>query len=266
MQALSLNIQCGKFLTKLKDYLLKKVNYDFILLQEVAGGYRYDLQYQKKEFNKSQFDKTDCFREIANILDKKFKGYLAKSYNDTTGENYLGNAIFINTRWKNIKYKEILLGGNTRIEINETSHSSVGYTLQAVQVADAELSVLNTHIIKYDLDNYLAEKYLHKIRNFIDKEKSFVLGGDFNIDYNTHLFSKTYGHHKIMNKTYHIKNTLNRQIHPLFRNNKTSKGLSVDNFITSQNIYPIRITVEYNTVSDHYPVIFEFKNEQLHRR
>lgn len=159
MKALALNIECGKRLSAIKKYLSGKLDYDFILLQEVVGGYRYKLQYQEQEFDLNSFERIDTYEEIKKALNKNFNGYLAKSYSDNTEENYLGNAIFINKKHQRINYKKVLLGGNKHIDISETSHSKVGYTLQIVEILDIDISILNTHIIKYEADKKLATEY-----------------------------------------------------------------------------------------------------------
>lgn len=266
MKALTLNIECGKQLENIKKYLSNKLDYDLIFLQEVAGGYRYRLQYQEKDFDLNNFERINTYEEIKKVLNKNFNGYLAKSYSDSTEENFLGNAIFVNKKYQRICYKEVLLGGNKHIDISETSHSNVGYTLQIVEIQGIETSVFNTHIIKYEADKKLATEYFQKVKSVVDQKKRFILGGDFNIDYTTDLFNKTFSKYKIVNKDFDIKNTLNKDIHRLFVNDPQSNGLSVDNFITSKDIYPINIPIEYDKISDHYPVTFEFKiNEQPNR-
>lgn len=266
MKALTLNIECGKRLPAIKKYLLSKLDYDFILLQEVAGGYRYKLQYQEDKFDINNFESINTYREINKVLNKNFNGYLSKSYSDSTEEHFLGNAIFINKKHQRINYKEVLLGGNKHIDISETSHSNVGYTLQIVEMLDIDISILNTHIIKYEADKKLAKEYFQKVKSVVDQKKRFILGGDFNIDYTTDLFNKTFSKYKIVNKDFDIKNTLNKDIHRLFVNDPQSIGLSVDNFITSEHIYPINIAIECDKISDHYPVIFEFNIDEQPNR
>lgn len=259
MKALTLNIECGKRLSEIKKYLSNKLDYDFILLQEVVGGYRYKLQYQDENFDIDHFESLDTFVELKKVLDSNFQGYLAKSYSDGTEENYLGNAIFINKKYQQLKYKEILLGGNKHVDISENSHSNVGYTLQVVDITDLNITVMNTHIIKYEADKKLASQYFQKVKQIADQKNEFILGGDFNIDHTSDLFKKVFGNYKIINKAFGIKNTLNRDIHRLFMNDPHNIGLSVDNFITSKHIYPINIAIECDKISDHYPVTFEFK-------
>lgn len=266
MKALTLNIECGKRLPQIKTYLSNKLDYDFILLQEVAGGYRYKLQYQEKDFNSDSFEEIDTFEVISKVLNKQFNGYLAKSYADLTEENYLGNAIFINNKYQKLKYKEILLGGSKHIDITEDSHSNVGYTLQVVEIPNLNISILNTHVIKYDEDKQLATKYFQRVDRLLNQSKRFVFGGDFNIDYTSELFNTTFSNYRIVNEAFKIRNTLNKDLHRLFINETQSIGLSADNFVTSGDIYPINITVECDKISDHYPVIFEFKIDEQSNR
>lgn len=266
MKALTLNIECGKRLPEIKKYLSSKLNYDFILLQEVSGGYRYKLQYQEKTFDPNNFEKVDTYEEIKKKLNKNFNGYLAKSYSDRIEENFLGNAMFINKKYKKLKHKKILLGGNKNVDITENSHSNVGYTLQVVDIIDLNITVMNTHIIKYEADKQLAKRYFQKVKNFINQKENFVLGGDFNITSTAELFHTTFQEYKIINKVFNLKNTLNKDLHRLFINDPQSIGLSVDNFIASKSIYPIDITTEHDKISDHYPVTFEFKIDEKPNR
>lgn len=262
MKILSLNIECGKYLADIINYVTIKTDIDIFLLQEVAGGYRYKLQYQKPGFDINSFENIDCFQELKKLLGKKYIGYLIKSYFDETEKNYLGNALFISKKIQTTCYEEKILGGNRLIDISEKSLSQVGYTIQHIKLTKLDLDIYNTHIIKFEVDKELASKYFEVVKSTIKYSRKFILGGDFNVDYKNSLFKKTFKEFLVINEIFSIKNTLNKNLHRLFYNEPHSKGLSVDNFVSSVNITPINMIVECNRISDHCPIIFEFKVDE----
>lgn len=227
---------------------------DVFLFQEVAGGYRYNLQYKNGGFHQDSFNKKDVFNEINNVLGNGFQGYLTKSYSDTTEKNYVGNAMFVKRSLEQHDFSFELLGGNQHVEIEEQNHSKVGYTIQSLIVN--KLRIFNTHIIKYDANELLSKRYFQQVKSLINKSSmNFVLGGDFNIDVKHPLIGNVFGEYKIPTKTYNVKNTLNRDLHRIFKGSGSEIQHSVDQFICSNNLDVIDCRIDLVNVSDHYPLL-----------
>ena len=256
MKITSLNLQCGMQSAKLLRYLASMaIVTDIFCFQEVAGGYRYKLQYQQDHFIKNNFLDIDLFEEISKVLSKTHFGLLSKSYFDNKKSNYVGNALFIKKNYTIKKYREIYMGDNFLIiDISEKDHTQVRYTAQAVEV-NGVLTVVNTHMLKEGVNNKLAEKYFKVIKKEIKSVSSpILLTGDFNVDKSHKFINKYFSDHNSLNEEFNIKNTLNPSQHILFKKDATHKGLSVDQFLVKRLCSPVKMKVEKVSVSDHYPI------------
>jgi len=250
---------------KLKN-LLRYINsksreIDLFCFQEVAGGYRFKLQYQKSDFNQGNYDNIDLFNEIKESLIQTHKGFLTKSYSDESGCSYVGNATFIRREIQLKEFDNLFMGEDAVIDILVEDHSKVRYNAQILKLSknQREFTLVNTHMLKYVADKQLASKYFKLLKNTIDKvDNKIVLTGDFNIDKSHTLIKRNFKILKFLNQVFDISNTLNKEEHIIFKNNSKQAGLSVDQFFISKNIEELSLIVDEVNVSDHYPLILNF--------
>lgn len=261
MKIITLNLQCGMKLPEILNFINRYAKEtDIFCFQEVASGYRFKLQYQKKEFNDQSYEDVDLFKELNRTLNKKFNNRLSKSYYDRNKHSYIGNCIFYRKGIKFTTFKSLFMGNNNYVELSETRHENVRYSCQFLKLEynNEPLNVINVHMLKYVADPELAEDYFRRLSLEISNLKeNFILCGDLNIDVNHYLINKYFINYSKLNMEYKIFNTLNKRSHCLFVKEPDSKGLSVDQFITNAKLHN-SVECLYEDVSDHYPILATF--------
>jgi endonuclease/exonuclease/phosphatase family metal-dependent hydrolase len=132
--------------------------------------------------------------------------------------------------WATFKY-------NGQIIRNLTTHFTVSYGCQeTLQIIDQTKSVIN----------------------FLDNAKPLptIFTGDLNIHDKSYSISLLKNKLDLVNPG--LVNTLNPEIHPLFKNEPDNKGLAVD-YIFSTGFTTKSCTCPVITISDHLPVIAELE-------
>lgn len=265
MKVLSLNLQCGKYLDGVLSYLQSKINdIDIFAFQEVAGGYRYALQFQTVDFSENNFLNIDVFFEIKNCLGDAYEGFLTKAYTDKSGKNYVGSAVFIrkNKIKKNI-FKNFFMGNQKIIDSSEKNHNKVRYVAQFFEFEIQNgftFYLVNIHMLKYKSYEILSEKYFQELSKEVEKTKEpIILIGDFNIDREHFILDKYFNKLRNINSLCNIENTLNNNRHLLFERHPNHIGYSVDQMLCSKSFCISYVKVEKKMISDHYPIIFKIK-------
>ncbi len=253
MKLLQLNIEKGRFLNDVIDYVHKE-NFDVIHFQEVTGG----------QFS---YGEADCYQRLQTSLNN-YSGSVSRSLGLISDpQAYYANATFVKKNLPVAATEELWLGHFTKIDQipgnNDPRWMEKPCTALCVQVniAQKKLWLINTHLPWSPRAVDTGDKTVlgNKIYDFVEKEKKpFVFTGDLNIRPGTKLINhlNTLGRNLIEENS--IINTLNLATHKsaarIFPPGLAVDFIFVDRSLTVENFH----VVDRPTLSDHLGLFLDF--------
>lgn len=249
MKLLHLNIFKGKFLDRILDFS-RKNDFDFLQLQEVAGG-------------EQSFNNSDDFERIKNDL--QYRGEIVKTSNPVEPSgSYFGNATFVNPKYKILKSDIIWLKEFDPDVRNVDKSSAINASRAAVSLLiendGRKFYLINGHLAwgPTPLDDEYkiiqAKILLGYIKNL---QYPFVLSGDFNVLSETKTASMFEEFGINLTKKHRIESTLNPNIH--FLKQKTiEEKIAVDLIFVSDEINVLNFKRIDDDLSDHLGLFLEF--------
>lgn len=207
-----------------------------------------------------------CFLEVDPELQEKLVKILPK-YNfyyskgiktGYLGEVYEGRSIFVNKNIKILKSKRIKL-------FNTHKFDAGGMIYSELEINDKTLFLGCIHGkarpgTKIDTRLRLKQSEII-IDTFADKKGPKIIGGDFNLNPDTKsikMFEEA--GYKNLIQEFKIKATRNKISWEQFANHpKFVKQFFADYCFTSNEVKVEKFEVPYNEISDHLPLILEFK-------
>ena len=253
MKLLQLNIEKGRFLNVVIDYV-KRENFDVLHFQEVTSG-------------RFSYDAVDCYQLLQKAL-TDYTGYLSPAWGLVDDPHaFYTNATFIKKQISVIKTKELRFRRFSKIaEIPGTNNPRwmdkpcTALCLLA-KIDEKPIWFINTHLPWSPIGVDTAEKSElgNKIYDFIKNESQpFILSGDFNILPGTKLINRlnTIGRNLIQENN--IVNTLNPKTHraakQVFPPGLAVDFIFVDRSLTVENFH----VVDRPTLSDHLGLFLDF--------
>ncbi|MCX6779610.1 MAG: endonuclease/exonuclease/phosphatase family protein [Candidatus Magasanikbacteria bacterium] len=266
MKLISLNTYGGRFFEPIMEFIKQNsADTDIFCFQE--------LLHNEKDMVEVGLFRANFFSEISRAL-PEFTGTFAPvqpgvyPHGDTTHEIAFGLGILINKKFS------IKNSGNFFIVGNELSYitgqvTTLPYKAQFIQLSieDKSLTVCNVHGTAFPsdkLDNPARLEQSKKILDFIasqDGEK--IITGDFNLFPETDSI-KIFEKERLNNlvKDFNIKTTrgsLIKKLHPEYIKPDGTMQEFADYTFISSGIKPTNYTVPDLPISDHLPLILEFK-------
>lgn len=248
---LQLNIEKGKLIDDIITFI-NNSDYDFLTLQEVAGG----------GFTHDDFS---CFDLILKRC-QNYDGRLVKTNILTSGEeSYFGNAIFFNKDIKFLKEEDIWMNNRQIITVDDLDtrdgriHAGYCCKVMHFDINGERLSVLSGHFTwgprPYDTELTISRANI--VKDFIAKlQNPFILAGDFNVEINTQTEMQFEEHGVNLTRKHNITNTLNPHIH--VAKHLFPKGISCDFVFIPKSIKEIDFFRVDDNLSDHYGLHLDF--------
>jgi len=252
LKILQLNIEKGRFIDKVIDFIIKE-NFDIINLQEVAGGI-------------ITYDEIDCLQ----ILKKSLNNYwfrLAPDYKRIDDENsYQGNAVFVKNIYgfeqeEVLWYKKFL--SLTEKECKDFVLLPRNALAVKIKINNQSLWTINAHLPwtkRAEIESQARTELSGKIYEFIKTINDFfVLTGDFNSSPLTKAVMQFVDVARNLIVENKIKNTLNSRTHRA-ANFIFPEGAAVDYILVSKNLKVNSFRVLENIdLSDHLGLMAEIE-------
>jgi len=260
MKLICLNIWAGQVQKPLFEYIKKESqSTDIFCFQEVFHSVENVKQKESRGVN------MHMFGELLILL-KGYKGYFIET---SKRHNILGpidlnvsfgSAIFVRKKYKISVHTKYQIVGSVEDTVEDgLTNLPRGLQQLTLKVTKRDLNIFNYHGIPYPgnkLDTPERIRQTKKILGILKTTKGLViLCGDFNLYPETKsvkLFEKKY---KNLIKEFKITKTRNE----VSWSRHKVKQKFADYIFTSQKISISSFEVPYNEISDHLPLVLEFR-------
>lgn len=170
--------------------LLKKLNPDIILLQEVFSNYSRDILkifFKKNNYNIILSPNTYLYLNGGLVIASKYKIINSDYY---IYKNYFGED---SLSYKGILYTQIIKNNKVINIFNTHTNNTapiftVMYNPNILQEQQLNEFIDYVYFIKNKNDNYKIN--YDKTNNYMEDNISYILGGDFNLDKDSDLYKK----------------------------------------------------------------------------
>ena len=170
--------------------LLKKLNPDIILLQEVFSNYSRDILkifFKKNNYNIILSPNTYLYLNGGLLIASKYKIIESDYY---SYKNYFGED---SLSYKGILYAQIIKNNKVINIFNTHTNNTVPiFTVMChpniLQEQQLNEFIDYVYFIKNKNDNYKIN--YDKTNNYMEDNISYILGGDFNLDKDSDLYKK----------------------------------------------------------------------------